>query len=134
LPRRPRRVTQRPATPPPDPRQRPAGLRLLPARAASTHDSAHPERQQGRRDPLLRRPRAARPLRSSRTHLADKDGFDMKWKPPFRGHSGTLAQATSLPPKRSPRGLASAATDGRRQFTDYAAGGGISALSVLLEL
>src|SRR5207247_4462505 len=85
-----------PATATPDPRQRPAGLRLLPALAASGHDGAHLERQQGRRDHLLRRPRAARPLRSSRTHLADKDGFDVKWKPPFRGHSRTLAHASDL--------------------------------------
>jgi hypothetical protein len=28
----------------------------------------------------LRRPRAARPLRSSRTHLAEKDAFDLKWE------------------------------------------------------
>src|SRR5262245_27169317 len=77
VPRRPRRGSRGPATAAPDPRQRPAGLRLLPALAASGHDGAHLERQQGRRDHLLRRPRAARPLRSSRTHLADKDGLDM---------------------------------------------------------
>src|SRR4051794_21435495 len=69
VPRRPRRRPRRPATATPDPRQRPAGLRLLPALAAPGHDGAHPERQQGRRDHLLRRPRAARPLRPARTHL-----------------------------------------------------------------
>src|SRR5207253_9330782 len=74
-----------------------------PTLAAPGHDGAHPERQQGRRDHLLRRPRAARPLRSSRTHLADKDGFDMKWKPPFRGYSGTLAQASGRCLLASPR-------------------------------
>src|SRR5437016_4534110 len=74
VPRRPRRGSRRPATATPDPRQRPAGLRLLPTLAAPGHDGAHPERQQGRRDHLLRRPRAARPLRSSRTHLATRMG------------------------------------------------------------
>ncbi len=74
VPRRPRRGPRRPATATPDPRQRPARLRLLPALAAPGHDRAHPERQQGRRDHLLRRPRAARPLRSSRTHLATRMG------------------------------------------------------------
>src|SRR6476661_209883 len=63
-----RQQARLPATGTPDPRQRPARLRLLPALAALGHDGAHLERQQGRRDHLLRRPRAARPLRSSRTH------------------------------------------------------------------
>jgi len=31
------------------------------------------------------------------THLADKDGFDVKWTPPLRGHFRTLAQTTQLP-------------------------------------
>jgi RNA polymerase sigma-70 factor (ECF subfamily) len=71
---------------------------------------AHLERQQGRRDHLLRRPRAARPLRSSRTHLAGKDEFDMKWKPPFRGDSGTQCHALRVAASDSCRGL------GRRRW------------------
>src|SRR5439155_22013500 len=82
------------------------------------HDGAHLERQQGRRDHLLRRPRAARPLRSSRTHLADKDGFDVKWKPPFRGHSRTLAQTRALPRRRTWRRVKGGwRTTGRRSRT-----------------
>src|SRR5213079_898284 len=93
-----RRGPRRPATATPDPRQRPAGLRLLPALAALGHDGAHLERQQGRRDHLLRRPRAARPLRSSRTHLADKDGFGVKRF--SRRHRRGLTSASSIETSR----------------------------------
>src|SRR6185437_15263233 len=48
-------------------------LQLRPALAARRNDGAQPERQQGRPDHLLRRPRAPPPLRSSRTHLDGKD-------------------------------------------------------------
>ena len=47
VPRPRRRGPRRPATGTPDPRQRPAGPRLLPALAALGHDGAHLERKQG---------------------------------------------------------------------------------------
>src|SRR5881398_1443271 len=120
VPRRPRRGARRPATATPDPRQRPAGLRLLPALAAPGHDGAHPERQQGRPDHLLRRPHAARPLRSSQTHLADKDGFDVKWKRCLfgrRNRRGRTPPQASRPSRRRSASMirrSSSATDATR--------------------
>ena len=32
---------------------------------------------------------------------SDKDGFDVKWTPPLRDHSGTLAQPSVVPPVAS---------------------------------
>jgi hypothetical protein len=49
---------------------------------------------------LLRRPRASRPLRSSRTHLAEKDVSDVKWHTFFsaarrKGRSSRRKQRSS---------------------------------------